>query len=429
MKKLMVMACCLATFVCSAQVLDVSADSIPGWFKEFRQATKPYYSLWNQELYGSLLLVNPETREVYTNEPDSAGMLVKEGAIFKGMLPNEISFANTAVEWNGTRWAMIMLPLPEDKATRINLLAHESFHRLQPSLHFVIADANNGHLDTKDGRIYFRFELEALKKSIAAPTAKERKEHLTNAFIFRKYRNQLFPHSAHAENALELNEGLAEYTGQTVSGLNKKENAGNHFTGTIEKFQQNVPSFVRSFAYQTIPAYGYLLRDVKKEWNKEVSDETNLTDYFIKTFHINVPEALDKAVEKAINTYNGAAIMAEEAEREEKNQKLLAGYRTQFITQPHFDIALEKMQFAFDPRSIVPLDDKGTVYPHIQISDVWGILTVEKGALIAPNWNKVTITAPTEIGDKKVAGDGWILELSQEYILAKDGGSYEVKKQ
>jgi hypothetical protein len=37
--------------------------------------------------------------------------------------------------------------------------------------------------------------------------------HLKDALIFRKYRNSLFPGSAHIENQLELNEGIAEYRG------------------------------------------------------------------------------------------------------------------------------------------------------------------------------------------------------------------------
>jgi hypothetical protein len=274
---------CLLTYINKAQDLDISADSIPTYFREIQQATKQHYSLWNKDLYGSLLLVNPQNREVYANEPDSIGTLVKNGDVFKGILPNELSIANTAIEWNGTRWAMIIFPLPNEKSQRVNLLAHELFHRAQPSLGFRIADADNGHLDTKEGRIYFRLELEALRKSILSQTENDRKEHLTNAFIFRKYRNQLFPNTDIAENALELNEGIAEYTGQTVSGLNKKENAPEHFTKNVAMFL-NVPTFVRSFAYQTIPMYGYLLSNLKKDWNKDISDKTNLIDYFIKTF-------------------------------------------------------------------------------------------------------------------------------------------------
>jgi hypothetical protein len=97
---------------------------------------------------------------------------------------------------------------------------------------------------------------------------------------------------------------MAEYTGQTISGLNKKENAPEYFTKNVEMFL-NIPTFVRSFAYQTIPMYGYLLSSLKKDWNKDISDKTNLIDYFIKTFKAKIPEDLEKAVKKSISTYSG----------------------------------------------------------------------------------------------------------------------------
>ncbi len=59
---------------------------------------------------------------------------------------------------------MIMLPLPENKQKRIGLLAHESFHRIQPLLGFELNNTENNHLDQRDGRMYLRLELEALKK-------------------------------------------------------------------------------------------------------------------------------------------------------------------------------------------------------------------------------------------------------------------------
>ncbi|ULT23417.1 hypothetical protein KUH03_30125 [Sphingobacterium sp. E70] len=66
-----------------------------------------------------------------------------------------------------------MLPLPEHRDDRINLLAHESFHRIQPELGFKLNNANNNHLDEKDGRISLRLEFEALKKALASSDKKE----------------------------------------------------------------------------------------------------------------------------------------------------------------------------------------------------------------------------------------------------------------
>ncbi|MDR2652481.1 MAG: hypothetical protein LBC68_09255 [Prevotellaceae bacterium] len=420
---------CLLVNASTAQTTDVQAETISVYFDEVEEAIRPYNSLWNKDLYGGLLIVNHETREVFANEPDKNGALTKDGKIYKGILPNEMNFANTAIEWNGNRWAMVILyAIPKDKIQRITLLAHELFHRIQPELGFKdMTEANNGHLDTKDGRIYLRLELEALKNSVLAETKEDTIEHVSNALIFRKYRNQLFPETASAENSLELNEGLAEYTGQTVSGLNRHENAGEHFTKSINQFVK-MPTYVRSFAYQTIPIYGYLLSDIKKDWNKEITTQTNLTEYFIKSFQIELPNDLKSAVDAIENKYNAEIILSEETEREEKNNKLLSEYRAKFVIQTHFDILLEQMNITFNPSNVTTLDSIGTVYPTMRLTDKWGILTVEKGALLSSDWQKVTLSEPTEITEQRITGDGWTLELEQGYIIQKENQNYILKK-
>ena len=195
-------------------------DSLANYLNELKDATKKNQNLWNINIYGPILLVNPDTRQLYSNYTDSAGLLKKNGNIYSGNLPAEINIANTAVDWSGRRWAMIMLPLPENKEVRINLLAHELFHKAQPSLGFKLFNTQNNHLDQRDGRIYLRLELEALKKALQATNDNELKTHLTNAFTFRKYRYSLYPGADTTENLLELNEGLAEYTGLIISGRN-----------------------------------------------------------------------------------------------------------------------------------------------------------------------------------------------------------------
>ncbi|MEN6618243.1 MAG: hypothetical protein ABFC28_01905 [Rikenellaceae bacterium] len=374
-----------------------------------------------------MLLVNPQTREIFANEPDSCGVLVKRGSIYTGILPIEINFANTAIDWNGKSWAMIILPLPHNKQSRINLLAHELFHKAQPSLDFTIKNADNNHLDQKDGRIYLRLELEALKKAVTSSSKAEMEEYLTNALVFRKYRNSLYSGSDTTENILELNEGIAEYTGQIISGRNK-EQAIKNFEKSIDMFM-NYPTFVRSFAYQTIPVYGFLLLESKKDWNKEIGVKTNLVDYFINAFNIEMPKDLKKSATNIAEKYNSKTIVTEETAREETNKKLIAEYKFKFIEQPHLKIQFEQMNFSFDPRNIMPLENKGTVYPNIRITDKWGVLTVESGALVSPNWQAISISNPTNIGDKKITGEGWELELADDYCLTKDeAGNYKLIK-
>lgn len=402
-----------------AQKSDIEkTESISNYFEEAKNATKKGIKTWNKDLYGSILLVDPNTRQIYSNEPDTQSSLKKQNNIYTGKLPDNINIANTSILWNGKMWAMIMLPLPENKYDRTNLLAHELFHKAQSSLGFIQNNKESNHLDQKDGRIYLHLELEALLKAVLSDSQKEQKEHLTNALIFRKYRNTLFAESSAIENQLELNEGLAEYTGFMISGRNKKQ-AKEHFVNTINTFFRN-PTYVRSFAYNTIPAYGYLLSLRDKYWNQKVNNKTNLIDFFIEDFGITIPNDLKPSIEKIANNYNGASIAHEEDAREEKIKKQIAEYKSKFIEQPHFELKFEKMNVSFDPRNIIPIEDKGTVYPNIRITDNWGILEAEKGALMSPNWDKISVGYPSKISNQTIEGDGWTLQLTENYTIKKD---------
>ncbi len=411
-----------------AQKQSIPPDTISVYFDELKTASKKNIGLWNKDLYGPMILIDPKTREFFASEPDSEGILKHNGTLYSGVLPATVNIANTAINWGGKRWAMIMLPLSQNKENRINLLAHESFHRIQPSLGFSLNNAENNHLDQKEGRIYLRLELEALKQAVRSNSEKEIKRHLTNALIFRKYRNTLYKGSETTENLLELNEGIAEFTGLIVSGRNKDQTRS-YFLNGIEGFMKN-PTFVRSFAYYTTPVYGYLLYHKDPDWNKKIDSKTDLTGYFIKAFDIRIQTDLQKAVEKLSDNYTGTSIIKQETDREEQTKKRIAEYKLKFIQQPHFEIKFEKMNVSFDPRNIMPVEDLGTVYPNIRITDLWGILTVETGALMSPNWDKISISNPVKTENKKVSGDGWILELTDGYTIAKDedNGNYKLIK-
>ena len=107
-----------------------------------------------------------------------------------------------------------------------------------------------------------------------------------------------------------------------------------------------------------------------------------------------------------------------------KNKETPTEYKDKFIEQPHLEISFQKMNASFDPRNIIPLEDKGTVYPKIRITDNWGILTVTNGALMSPGWDKISVRIPTQFREANVIGDGWILELNQGFIVQKDSASH-----
>lgn len=420
----------LAAMPAFSQEKDPYVDSAAVYFNEIKAAAPRLQKIWDHPLEGPLLLVDPKTRRLYTNYPDTALALQGSGPVYTGTLPAARNIANTAVELGSRRWAMVMLPLPADRHDRLNLLTHELFHRIQPSLGFQPDNPDNNHLDEKDGRIYLRLELAALRNALQASGTADMIAHVTHALTFRKYRRQLYPRADTMENALELNEGLAEYTG--IRGGERDKTAQlRYFESNMDRFLGN-PTFVRSFAYQTIPIYGYLLFSRRPRWNSAITTKTDLTAYFIKTFQVSIPSDPQATVAGLLKHYNGDSIIAAEIARAEQKKAVIARYKQLFIAQPHLEIKFVKMNVSFNPSNIQPLEDKGTVYPTIRVTDEWGILEVQEGALMSPGWDKITVSVPVKTAGRNISGQGWTLSLNEGWQVVKeeaDKGNYRVARQ
>ncbi len=403
-------------------------DSASVWFVELKEATSANSGLWNIDIYGPVMLVDPDSRKIICNERDTAGMLTNDGSVFTGTLPSNVNIANTSVELWGKIWAMVMMPLPKNRHDRLNLLAHELFHSAQKRLGFSPHNPDNSHLDREEGRIYLRLELEALKKAATANSTQESDKHISNALLFGMYRSEIFPGADSSENLLDLNEGLAEFTGAMHSGRDHQQMAS-HFTESINRFVKE-QTFVRSFSYQTIPVYGYLLSVRKDGWNLKINSDTYLRRFFLNEFGFGIPEDPARHVEKAMEEYNGRIIVDEESAREIEITEKIAGYRKILADDPHLQLPLVNMNMSFDYRMIMPIDELGTVYPVIRVTDNWGILTVEKGALISKDWSTVSVSLPHTVSGSSAEGEGWTLELSDGYALVHNEGTgmYSLEK-
>ena len=92
------------------------ADTVYDYFNDLKVVTGKHQDTWRLDLYAPVLLVDPKTRQVYSNFQDSGKVLQPTRNIFSGVLPREVNISNTATQWNGRHWAMIMLPLPKDRS-------------------------------------------------------------------------------------------------------------------------------------------------------------------------------------------------------------------------------------------------------------------------------------------------------------------------
>src|SRR4030095_15809697 len=65
-------------------------------------------NLWGMSLCAPMLFVDSGTRMVVANQADKDGVLTRNGNVFVGKLPAQVNIANTAIEWSGVKWSMMI---------------------------------------------------------------------------------------------------------------------------------------------------------------------------------------------------------------------------------------------------------------------------------------------------------------------------------
>ena len=365
--------------------------------------------LWGVSLCGPIMFVDPQSRSIVASQADAKGLLKAEGGVFVGTLSTDQNFANTAVEWSGVHWTQMTWPLPEELQLRETLMAHELFHRIQNQLNLPkVKGGENAQLDTVEGRYDLQLEWRALSRALRASTDEERREAAADAILFRAERYRLFPGADVQEQALELNEGLAEYTGVRLGNPIPEEQTKEALHDLL--IRRDDSTFVRSFAYATGPAYGLLLDQYSPGWHDQLRTGQRFDALLRNALHITLPTNLQVAAKSRATQYDGATLFAAETQRETRRQQIVDGYRAKFIDGPVLTLSFRNMHLQFDPRNLQPLGDAGTVYPNLRISDDWGILDAKSGALMKPDWSAVVVAAPSA-SKGSLVGDGWTLEL------------------
>lgn len=372
--------------------------------------------LWGRSLDGPLLLVDPETRFAVANRADGKGVLTAQGGVFVGVLPSTVVIANTSTEWSDVRWTMVMWPsLGDVLVQRRRLLMHECWHRIQTDLGFPMANGNSDDLDTLEGRYLFLLELRALATALRTD-GESRLTAIRDALVFRGARRAAFSAAAASERALENNEGLAEYTGFALRGTGAEESrlaVARRLDGV-----ESDSSFVRSFAYQTGPAYGLLLDALEPQWRKDYRADGDLDGALRGAAKITLPDDLGKLASERATSYRGARLRVSEETRDHERQARLAKLRAALVDGPTLALPMAGANYGFDPNGVVPLPGVGTVYVPLDVTGPWGDLHATEGVLVTADFSRLVVSSPAETKGPTLAGAGWTLTLKPGWKTA-----------
>jgi hypothetical protein len=414
----------------------VAAESIPTGAAEKAFAVARQINaddggkLWGIPVCGPLILADPQTRDVVANRADGEGKLTQKGSVWVGKLPDDLTPANSAAEWAGVHWTMLMWPMPTEPRDRRRLLAHECFHRVQNDLKLPATDANNGHLDSKDGRIWIQLEWRALERALCERGA-ARVQAVKDALAFRSFRRALVEQAATRENALEMNEGVAEYTGYRLASTS----AADRRAGVIANLHDGPrkQTFVRSFAYVSGPAYGVLLDESGLPWRERLRPDTDFGVLLAEAYGLRTPRGTPPDATAAAKEYQGDELVAAEEDRERARQARTADIRKRFVEGPVLLLPpSSKFSYGFDPNNVVSLDEDTAFYPWVRVTDEWGVLEARGGLLVRGGGRvvKVVVPAPNALAGTSAKGDDWKLDLAPGWAIVpgERSGDQTVRK-
>ena len=419
MKALSIILGCALPFTSAAQAPGIDLDQARLYFSEVHHlGAIDAGKLWGRHVDGPMFFVDPQSRQVVANMRDSAGLFREQNGVWVGTLSSDQSPANTSIVWAGRRWSMVMWPVSDSRYARGRLLMHESFHRIQDDLGLPASDRANNQFGTAEGRIWTRLEWRALVDALLR-SGEERRQALTDAMTFRARRESLSPTAADDERALELNEGLAEYTGYALSGLPHSALYDRIAVNLAQSEQQD--NFARAFPYVSGPSYALLLDATGQPWRKRLNARSNIAEMAAKAYGINKVDTATADSRSA--RYSPARMIADEQSRETRRVATEARLRAKFVDGPTVTlIPASKFNYSFDPNGATPLENVGTVFESSRVTDEWGTLDVSSGGVLmrrgARQISAVVVSAPA--GDSPpMKGDGWEIHLASGWSIQR----------
>ncbi len=398
---------------------DDSAGSITlaqaaSYFAELQRAcatNDPGGGLWGVEVYGPVMLVDAATGKVIANQVDEEGLLERQGDVFVGTYPPDQPLANAPIKWAGVRWAMVLtMFLGDTEADRVALLGHESFHRVQLGLGLFAFGRENNHLDTPDGRYWIKLEWNALQAALGA-AGQERHVAIRDALAFRQARRLQFPDAASRENAVEIREGLAQYSGLRIAAATPTQ-----VIDDVIGRRERDDGIVRSFGYNSGPLYGYLLDAADASWRDRLTRESDLGAMLASALKIE-PDAT-QADSRSI-LYDGPELRIAESERDRVRQARLAKFRTLLIDDPVLKLDLSLVTTGtMDTRRVHPLGDGLIVFTVRMLIAEWGRLDVDGGAFLEDRNLGEGYLPLTDAAPDHLSGEGWTLTINEGWTIA-----------
>jgi hypothetical protein len=409
--------CCVTPLLSSLAAAQVDEQRAREFFTEAQTlCERDGGRLWGVSICAPMVIGDARTQTFATSRP--APDAPRSRLI--GILNGPILWGNTL--WAALSWETIAHVPPH---VRNSIFLHESFHIVQRKPLGLGVETNSAeHLDTEEGRYWLRLEWHALARALRG-SGEARVIAIRDAVAFRQARYARFPDKVETERALDINEGLASYTGIVLAASSNAAaiaSALDELTG-----QESGESYVRTAAYASGPAYGLLLDAASPGWTRTIRSSDNPALLLLRALRVQ-PTA---DVSAAAARYGGAELRAAEARREQQRRARMAELRQRFVEGPVLLMPGGGSGFS-DSHGAVTIPDVGTIYfGEYHQTGEWGALDANKGVLVSTDGRTRRLPAPVPGNGSTISGDGWTLKPAPGWAVREGArrGDYEVVKQ
>ena len=339
--------------------------------------------------------------------------------------PKLIGMLMGPIQWGDSMWAALTWDMVANQPPHIRTerLLHESFHIVQTQRGLSVGTVSAEHLDVVDGRYWMRLEWRALARALRE-SGEGRAAAVRDALAFRQARHARFPGMVERERALDINEGLASYTGVVLAAQSEAAAIARALDELIAA--EDGESFVRTFAYASGPAYGLLLDAAALGWTRRVRASDDPAVLLMRA--LGVQPVTDAAA--AATRYGAAELRVAEERREQQRQARMADLRRRFVDGAVLVMPGGGSGFS-DSRGAVVIPDVGTIwFGDYRMTGPWGTLEADKGVLLSTDGRRRRLPAPVRRDDATMFGDGWTLRVASGWVVREGTrqGDYEVVK-
>jgi hypothetical protein len=340
--------------------------------------------------------------------------------------PRLVGILMGPIKWGDSMWAALSWDMVANQPPHVRnaMFLHESFHIVQMRRGLAVPTVSAEHLDDVDGRYWLRLEWHALARALQE-SGERRASATRDALAFRQARHTRYPDKVETERALDINEGLASYTGIVLAEPSEADaiaTALGELTG-----QESGESYVRTASYASGPAYGLLLDAASPGWTRKMRVSDDLAAMLMRALAVQP----SRDIEAAAARYGGVEIRAAEERREQQRQARIAELRRQFVDGSVLVMPGGGSGFS-DSHGAVVIPGVGTVwFGDYRMKGPWGALDATKGVLLSTDGSTRRLPAPERRNETTMSGAGWTLNVATGWVVREGArrGDYEVVQQ